>query len=71
MLSQIEDFVNWVRRRNPQARTWRDYSYDLAQFAAVVGDRHGAVQVLFDGVHAPLPLALPGQEYSPGVRLVK
>ncbi len=26
MLSQIEEFVNWVRRRNPQARTWRDYS---------------------------------------------
>lgn len=39
MLSQIDDFVNWVRRRNPQARTWRDYSYDLAQFATVVGDR--------------------------------
>jgi site-specific recombinase XerD len=39
MLSQIEDFVNWVRRRNPQARTWRDYSYDLHQFAALVGDR--------------------------------
>jgi site-specific recombinase XerD len=39
MLSQIADFVNWVRRRNPQARTWRDYSYDLRQFAAVVGDR--------------------------------
>ena len=39
MLSQIEDFVNWVRRRNPAARTWRDYSYDLQQFAAVVGDR--------------------------------
>jgi site-specific recombinase XerD len=39
MLSQIEDFVNWVRRRNPQARTWRDYSYDLQQFAAVVGGR--------------------------------
>jgi site-specific recombinase XerD len=38
MLSQIEDFVNWVRRRNPQARTWRGYSYDLRQFAAVVGD---------------------------------
>jgi site-specific recombinase XerD len=38
MLSQIEDFVNWVRRRNPQARTWRDYTYDLKQFAAVVGD---------------------------------
>jgi site-specific recombinase XerD len=39
MLSQIADFVNWVRRRNPQARTWRDYSYDLQQFACVVGDR--------------------------------
>jgi len=39
MLSQIEDFVNWVRRRNAAARTWRDYSYDLHQFAAVIGDR--------------------------------
>jgi site-specific recombinase XerD len=38
MLSQIEEFVNWVRRRNAEARTWRDYSYDLAQFTAVVGD---------------------------------
>jgi site-specific recombinase XerD len=39
MLSQIDDFVNWVRRRNPAARTWRDYSYDLAQFVALMGDR--------------------------------
>lgn len=39
MLAEIEDFVNWVRRRNPQARTWRDYLYDLRQFAAAVGDR--------------------------------
>jgi site-specific recombinase XerD len=38
MLSEIEAFVNWVRRRNAAARTWRDYSYDLKQFAAVVGD---------------------------------
>jgi len=38
MLAEIESFVNWVRRRNPAARTWRDYGYDLAQFAAVVGD---------------------------------
>ncbi len=38
MLSEIECFVNWLRRRNPEARTWRDYSYDLRQFAAVVGD---------------------------------
>jgi site-specific recombinase XerD len=39
MLVEIERFVNWVRRRNPEARTWRDYSYDLKQFADVVGDR--------------------------------
>jgi site-specific recombinase XerD len=39
MLSQIKEFVNWVRRRNSAARTWRDYSYDLHQFLAVVGDR--------------------------------
>jgi site-specific recombinase XerD len=38
MLSEIEAFVNWVRRRNATARTWRDYSYDLKQFAAVVSD---------------------------------
>ena len=39
MLAEIECFVNWMRRRNPEARTWRDYSYDLKQFVAVVGDR--------------------------------
>jgi site-specific recombinase XerD len=39
MLAEIEHFVNWLRRRNPEARTWRDYSYDLKQFADVVGDR--------------------------------
>lgn len=38
MLFEIERFVNWVRRRNPEARTWRDYGYDLAQFAAFTGD---------------------------------
>jgi len=48
MLSQIEDFVNWVRRRNPQARTWRDYSYDLQQFAAIIGDRSPAEVTLRD-----------------------
>jgi len=37
MLSEIDQFVNWVRRRNPGARTWRDYGYDLRQFAALVG----------------------------------
>ncbi len=38
MLAEIESFVNWVRRRNPIARTWRDYGYDLKQFAVSVGD---------------------------------
>jgi site-specific recombinase XerD len=38
MLSQIEEFVNWVRRRNPEARTWRDYHNDLRQFSAITGD---------------------------------
>ena len=38
MLSEIERFVNWVRRRNPEARTWRDYGYDLHIFIQVVGD---------------------------------
>lgn len=39
MLSEIERFVNWVRRRSPEARTWRDYGYDLHFFIQVVGDR--------------------------------
>ena len=39
MLVQIIDFVNWVRRRNPNARTWRDYRSDLHQFVAIVGDQ--------------------------------
>lgn len=38
MLSEIEEFVNWLRRRNPAARTWRDYGYDLRQLVEVVGD---------------------------------
>lgn len=39
MLSEIEQFVNWTRRRSPQARTWKDYGYDLRFFMQVVGDR--------------------------------
>jgi site-specific recombinase XerD len=39
MLTEIETFVNWLRRRNPAARTWRDYRGDLTQFAALTGDR--------------------------------
>lgn len=40
MLAEIERFVNWVRRRNPQARTWQDYGYDLRQFVEIVGNRN-------------------------------
>lgn len=39
MLSEIERFVNWTRRRSPEARTWKDYGYDLRFFVEVVGDR--------------------------------
>lgn len=39
MLSEIERFVNWTRRRSPEARTWKDYGYDLRFFVKVVGDR--------------------------------
>jgi site-specific recombinase XerD len=39
MLTEIQRFVNWVRRRNPNAHTWRDYRADLQQFVAAVGDR--------------------------------
>src|SRR5574341_1707478 len=38
MLAEIERFINWQRRRNADARTWRDYQYDLKQFVEVVGD---------------------------------
>lgn len=39
MLDEIERFVNWIRRRNPQAHTWRDYRCDLQQFVAIIGNR--------------------------------
>jgi site-specific recombinase XerD len=39
MLAEIERFVNWVRRRSPQAHTWRDYQCDLRFFIEAVGDR--------------------------------
>lgn len=39
MLAEIERFVNWTRRRSPEARTWRDYGYDLHFFMQTVGDR--------------------------------
>ena len=39
MQSEIKQFIQWLRRRNPQARTWRDYQYDLKQFAAFMHNR--------------------------------
>ena len=48
MLSEIEQFVNWVSRRNSEARTWRDYGYDLHQFVAVVGDQPPAAITFHD-----------------------
>jgi site-specific recombinase XerD len=39
MLTEIDSFISWVRRRNPQARTWRDYQYDLKQFAAFMNQQ--------------------------------
>jgi len=39
MLAEIERFVNWVRRRSPNAHTWRDYRCDLKFFVASVGNR--------------------------------
>ena len=39
MLTEIETFVNWLRRRNPHSRTWRDYRNDLLHFTALAGDR--------------------------------
>ena len=39
MLADVDRFVNWMRRRNADVRTWRDYRSDLTQFVNVVGDR--------------------------------
>lgn len=42
MFKEIEQFVNWVRRRNPDAHTWRSYQSDLAQFIDLVGEKSPA-----------------------------
>ena len=36
MQSEVEQFINWVRMRSPQARTWRDYKCDLDLFMKVM-----------------------------------
>jgi hypothetical protein len=48
MLAEIEGFVNWLRRCNAEARTWRDYGYDLKQFVEVVGDQPPAAITFHD-----------------------
>ncbi len=48
MLAEIDRFINWTRRRNPDARTWRDYHYDLKQFTQVVGDPPPAAVTFHD-----------------------
>jgi hypothetical protein len=42
MLSEIEQFINWVRMRSPQAKTWRDYKRDLELLTRVMEDRDPA-----------------------------
>ncbi|MCP4422612.1 MAG: hypothetical protein GY805_38875 [Chloroflexi bacterium] len=39
MVKEIQSFVNGLRRRNPQARTWKDYRHVLNGFHAAVGDK--------------------------------
>lgn len=51
MFDEIARFVNWTRRRNPQAHTWRDYRCDLQQFAAAVGERPPAEVTVQDVDH--------------------
>jgi site-specific recombinase XerD len=49
MLAEINQFVNWVRRRSPKAHTWQDYRCDLHFFLETVGDRPPA-QITFRDV---------------------
>ena len=39
MVKEIHAFVNWLRRRNPNARTWRDYRFVLHRLRSVTGDK--------------------------------
>lgn len=37
MLVEIEQYINWVRRRNPGTCTWKNYNSDLRLFVRAVG----------------------------------
>ena len=39
MLAEVERFIDWIRMRNPQAKTWRDYKCDLKLFIDVTDAR--------------------------------
>jgi site-specific recombinase XerD len=49
MIDEINRFVNWIRRRNPNAHTCQDYRCDLQQFLAIVGDRPPA-EISYDDI---------------------
>ncbi len=38
MHPEIQQFIQSVRRHNPEARTWRNYACDLKLFAKTIGD---------------------------------
>jgi site-specific recombinase XerD len=40
MLAEIERFIDWVRMRSPEARTWRDYKSDLSLFKSVMENQN-------------------------------
>jgi site-specific recombinase XerD len=42
MKKEVEQFIQWVRMRNPQAKTWRDYQCDMNLFLEVAGRREAA-----------------------------
>lgn len=48
MFHEIDRFVNWMRRRNPDADTAKSYQYHLRKFTHIVGDRSPADVTLHD-----------------------
>ncbi len=48
MLAEIDRFVNWVRRRSPQAHSWQDCRCDLRFFLEVVGDKPPSAVTFLD-----------------------
>lgn len=44
MLTDIKRFIQWVRMRSPQAKTWRDYRCDLDLFSRVIRG-HGTAEI--------------------------